>query len=253
MEFKDGGAIGKIKERFSQRDLIIFLIPTIIFLSYLLVFNPGICTYDTFNQLHQIASGQFGNWHPFFHTFISMILLKVYPSTISIAVFQIFVFSAMWMIICRYFRHDDGKDNATFKLQAIITLIICLIPINTLYSITLWKDILFSYFLMFLCFLAKVMIDRKGKVSYRFILILALIMAFVSQLRGNGMYVILIVMVIYSVYLFMKSNRRMAALLSQERDKEPALLCQSGSDSRLSYCHVLMPTVFQHRHVAGGT
>ena len=46
---------------------------------------------------------------------------------------------------------------------------------------------------------------------------------------------------------------RMAALLSQERDKEPALLCQSGSDSRLSYCHVLMPTVFQHRHVAGGT
>ena len=43
--------------------------------------------------------------------------------------------------------------------------------------------------------------------------ILALVMAFVSQLRGNGMYVILIVMVIYSVYLFMKSNRRMAALL----------------------------------------
>ena len=213
MKFKDGGAIGEIKERFSHRDLIIFLIPTIIFLSCLLVFSPGICTYDTFNQLHQIASGQFGNWHPFFHTFISMILLKVYPSTISIAVFQIFVFSAMWMIICRYFRHDDGKDNATFKLQAIITLIICLIPINALYSITLWKDILFSYFLMFLCFLAKVMIDRKGKVSYRFILILALVMAFVSQLRGNGMYVILIVMVIYSVYLFMKSNRRMAALL----------------------------------------
>lgn len=213
MEFEDGGIAGEIRKRINYRDLIIFLIPTVIFLSYLLVFNPGISTHDTFNQLHQIASGHFTNWHPFFHTFINMLCLKVFPSTISIAVVQIFTFSAMWTIICRYSRDDNTEKDNTFTLQAVITLIICLIPINALYSITIWKDILFSYFVMFLCFLAKVMIDRKGNVSYKFIAVLALVMAFVAQLRGNGMYVILITLAIYSIYLFIKRNRKMAALL----------------------------------------
>ena len=213
MEFRHDGAIAEIKGKFNYRDLIIFLIPIIVFLVYLAVFNPGIATHDSFNQLHQIASGHFTNWHPFFHTFINMLCLKVYPSTISIAVFQILVFSTMWTAICRYTRDDNAENNNPFKLQVIISLIICLIPINALYSITLWKDILFSYCLMFLCFLAKVMMDRKGIVGYRFVILLALIMAFVSQLRGNGMYVIVIVMVVYSIYLFMKKNRKMAALL----------------------------------------
>lgn len=213
MEFRHDGAIAEIRSRINRRDLIIFLIPTVIFLSYLMVFNPGIATYDTFNQLHQIASGHFANWHPFFHTFINMLCLKVYPSITSIAVLQILVFSAMWTIICKYTRDDDNKDSDSFKLQVILTLIICLLPINALYSITIWKDILFSYCLMFLCFLAMVMIDRKGNLDYKFIILLALIMAFVSQLRGNGMYVILITIVIYSIYLFIKKNRKMAVLL----------------------------------------
>lgn len=212
MKCKHQGAIAEIKSRFNHRDLIIFLIPTIIFLSYLMVFNPGIATHDSFNQLHQIASGQFTNWHPFFHTFINMICLNVYPSTISIATFQILVFSTMWTLICNYHRDSNMKKDP-FMLQVIISLVICLIPINTLYSITIWKDILFSYFLMFLCFLAKVMIDKRGNVDYRFIILLALVMAFVAQLRGNGMYVISITIAIYTIYLLMKKNRKMGVLL----------------------------------------
>ena len=114
----------------------------------------------------------------------------------------------MWTAICRYSR----KGNA-FKWQAIITVVICIIPINALYSITLWKDILFSYLLMFVCFLVKVMIDRNGDVDYKFILLLSIVMAFTAELRGNGMYVILIVLAVYGIYLFVKDNRRMCILL----------------------------------------
>ena len=212
MEFKDVGLIAEIK-KFNYRDLKIFLIPTIIFLVYLAVFYPCIATYDSFNQLHQIASGHFTNWHPFFHTFIMSLCLKVYSNPISICIFQILVFSTMWMIICKYNRNGNGETEKIFKYQLIATIIICLIPINAIYSITLWKDILFSYFLMFLCFLAMIMIDKKGSVDYKFIIVLSLFMAFISQLRGNGMYVILITLVIYSFYLFMKKNIKMAALL----------------------------------------
>ncbi len=209
MNFQDVADFKKL----NYRDLIIFALPFIIFLIYLSVFNPGIATFDTFNQFHQIASGQFANWHPFFHTFIEMICLSIFPSPISIGIFQIIVFSVMWMIICKYFRKDDVGSSNWFILQVIVTLIICLIPINALYSITYWKDILFSYLLMFLCFLAKVLIDKEGKVDLKFIILIALIMACVSQLRGNGFYVILITMLVYAGYLFKKSNVNMAVAL----------------------------------------
>ena len=97
MEFEDMGFIDKIKT-FNYNDLKIFLIPFIIFSIYLAVFNPCIATIDSFNQLHQIASGHFTNWHPFFHTFIEMLCLKVYPSPMSVGIFQILVFSIMWMV-----------------------------------------------------------------------------------------------------------------------------------------------------------
>lgn len=189
----------------NYRDLIIFLIPFIIFLAYLYVYNPGVLTYDSFNQLHQIATGHFSNWHPFFHTFIEMLCLKIYASPISIAVLQILVFSTMWMVICKYHRDDDGKSK-TFTLQVIITLIISLIPINAIYAITLWKDVLFSYFIMFLCFLIKVMLDKKGKVDLKLVAVMAVVMAIVSQLRLNGIYLILLLLIILTVYLFLKKE-----------------------------------------------
>lgn len=206
------GIIANIK-KLNYRDLAIFLTPIIIFSVYLAVFNPCIATYDSFNQLYQIASGSFTNWHPFFHTFINMICLSIYPSTISICILQILTFSIMWMVICKYNRDDCNGTVKNFRLQLVFSIIICMIPINAMYSITLWKDILFSYFMMFLCFLAKVMIDRQGKVDLKFILLLSVIMAFVAELRGNGLYVIIIAMVIYTVYIFMKKNRKMAIAL----------------------------------------
>ena len=149
--------ISNLFQNLNYNDLIIFLIPFTVFLIYLYVFNPGILTIDSYSQIHQVATGRFINVHPFFHTFIEMLCLKVYPNTISIALLQIFVFSIMWMIICSYFRHDDYSNKITinkqFIFQVFFTLFISLIPLNAMFSITLWKDILFSYFLMFFCFL----------------------------------------------------------------------------------------------------
>ena len=203
---------GKIFSRFKKlnyKDLIIFLIPVIIFSFYLYVYNPGLMTFDSFNQVHQIASGRYTNWHPFFHTFIEMILYKIYSSPISVGIFQILTFSIIWMVICKYFRNNDEKINLAdiksdkeFIIQGIITLIICLIPINAIYSITLWKDVLFSYAILFLCFLIKVLVDKKCKVSIKFIILLGFTMACVAQLRLNGIYVIVPLLIILAYYLY---------------------------------------------------
>lgn len=117
-------------------------------------------------------------------------------------ILQIFTFSVIWMVICKYNRRDSDK---MFILQVVITLIISLIPINAVFSITLWKDILFSYFLMFLCFLMEVMIDRDCNLSYLFIVVFSLTMAFVCQLRPNGLIIVILLLILIAVYLFKKS------------------------------------------------
>lgn len=122
MEFKRDRLVSQIKT-LNYNDLKIFLIPVIIFSIYLGVFKPGIATIDTFNQLHQIASGHFTNWHPFFHTFIEMLCLRIYPSTLSVCILQILVFSLMWTAICKYNRDDNAQSNTTFKIQNLLNIV----------------------------------------------------------------------------------------------------------------------------------
>ena len=203
----DNNIIFDYIKKLNYKDLIIFLIPFITFLYYLNVYNPGVLSFDSFYQLHQITTNHFDNWHPFFHTFIEMICLKIYPSIISIGVLQIFTFSSMWMVICKYNRNDEIKSKQ-FILQVLLTLIICFIPINAIYSITLWKDILFSYFLMFLCFLIEVLLDKKENVGILFLIIFSLTLAFVFHLRSNGIFVVLALLIIFGVYFFRNNKSK---------------------------------------------
>ena len=116
--------VNKIR-KLNYRDLIIFLIPFVIFLYYLSVFNPGILTTDSYMQLHQIATGTFDSWHPFFHTFIEMLCINIFPSTASVGVFQIFIFSSIWMLICKYNSNEtDTNVNKLFILHLNYIIII---------------------------------------------------------------------------------------------------------------------------------
>lgn len=187
-------------KKLNYKDLIIFLIPFIIFLYYLKVYDPAVLTFDSYYQLHQIATNHFTTWHPFFHTFIVMLCIKFTSNLASVGFLQILTFSSMWMIICKYNRNDT-VNSKQFILQVFVTLFISFVPINGIFSITVWKDVLYSYFLMFLCFLIEVILDKKGDVSNIFVLILALTFAFVFHLRSNGM-VIVLVLIILAIYFW---------------------------------------------------
>ena len=123
--------ISNIK-KLNYKDLVIFLIPFCIFMYYLHVFNPGILSYDSFNQIHQITTNDFYNWHPFFHTFIEMLCFKVYASPISVGIMQISVFSIIWMALCKYNRAEENQK--LFIVQCLITLVISLIFCQVLSS-----------------------------------------------------------------------------------------------------------------------
>lgn len=199
--------------KINYRDLMIFAVPILIFALYLFIYNPGILTYDSFAQIHQIAGGEFTSRFPFFHTFIEMLLLNIFHTPLVIAALQILIFSAIWTAICKYHRDDTEKSSNRFVLEFAVTLIICLIPINAVYSISLWSEILFAYALLFLSFLIKVMIDRNGQVSKKFIIIMALTIAVASQLSLNGLPIAIVTLIIIAVYLLRKNNNKKLVLM----------------------------------------
>ncbi|MEE0935861.1 MAG: hypothetical protein U0L42_09325 [Methanobrevibacter sp.] len=187
---------------------MIFLVPLMIFSLYLLVFNPGILTVESFAQLHQIATGKFSNNYPVFHSVIEMICLKIYGSPLIMGILQILVFSTMWTLICKYHRDDTSANSDNFVLQAILTIIISIIPVNAVNSITLSNYVLFSYFLMFLCFLIKVMMDNDGEIDNKFLVVLAVTMALVAGFSNYGGYVALISLISIIAYLFKKNKNQ---------------------------------------------
>ena len=192
--------------KFNFRDLMIFLVPIIIFLLYLFVYNPGVLTVASYSQLHQIATGQFTSVHPIFHTLIAKLFINIFGSPFYLSLFHILVFSVMWMAICKYHRDDSLKGSNEFVVQFIITLIICLIPVNAVYSITFSSSVLFGYSMMFLCFLIKIMIDKNGQIDGKLAILMALTLGVMSGLNNYGIAVAVISLIAITYYLIRKGQ-----------------------------------------------
>lgn len=199
--------INQIKKKFTRIDLIIFLIPIFIFGIYLAIFFPGILTADSYNQLNQIKTGIFYNNHPFFHTLIEMICLKIWNSPASIEIFQIFFFSSIWTLICHYNRKSNSRKNIIF--QIVFTILVSINPINGIHSITLWKDVLYSYVILLLTFALQICLDKKFKLNNTNIIFLSAITMLLNNIRHNGITVLIgtFITVFICLFLFDKKSK----------------------------------------------
>ena len=207
-------------KKIDKYDIIIFLLTFISFITILYVLYPGILTYDSYNQLNQIETKNFNDWHPFIHTFIEMICLKVRNSPSSIGIFQISIFSILWTSICKYNR----KNKNIFVFEIIVTVLIFLNPLNPLYAITLWKDILYCYSILALCFIMEIVYDKGFIISNKFVLFLSIVMAFTFTLRYNGTFVVIPTLIML-IFILFKRDRRSKNYLKLPIITIAAILC----------------------------
>ncbi len=184
------------------KDAIVFLIPFIFFFLLLLAYYPGIITYDGNFQWNQVQSKLISDAHPFFSTYFMYLVSKIWNSPRAILSFQIFIFSFFWTFIC----HKTRNNN--FKRQVIYTCFISLIPIISIYSITLCKDILYSYYLMMLAFLTYYYINDKLYNTNRFQMILIGLLLFLIYSYRHNAIVIVILYLIIITFLFLKNNKK---------------------------------------------
>ena len=189
-------------KRFDKRNIITFLIPFCFFLFLLLVFSPGIISYDSNNQWLQVVTNEINNAHPFFTTYFMLLLSKIWNSPSVVLVFQVFIFSYFWMYICKIIRENNKKS---LKKIVIYTIIISFIPLISLYSITLWKDILYSYYLMFIIYFVYKGIKNKFKYSFLDSFNIGLLLALIFIYRHNGM-IVSVFLIFMFVFIYIKNK-----------------------------------------------
>ncbi len=199
------------QNKIEKADICIFLIVFIIFGFALLSFFPAILTSDCTSQIKQAENNSYSLGHPVIHTFIIGNLSKLGGVWVP-ALFQIIVFATIWTWGCKVAR----SDNKTLKnkiFQVIVTTIISFIPLNFLYSITLWKDILYSY--SFLAMLVCIFIGIKKDFKYSIveIILASLSIICVMKFRYNGAAVGILMFIILLLLNFVKQRKVKISIL----------------------------------------
>ena len=198
---KDINIVDNKKKEISKNKFIIIItiIGFILYIPYLLEYFPGITSFDTYTQLNQILGNtSYSNHHPIIHTMIIKLFYNfgygIFKSrNIGILFFTIFqmLFVSFTFSNTLYILYK----NKVKKIYLIILFIFYyLVPYNALYSITAYKDVLFSCIVMlFILFLYD---NKDSNLTILKKIELIILTILVCLLRTNGIIAVFLLLII---------------------------------------------------------
>ena len=126
------------------RILIYALSCIIVWCFYLIAFFPGVMTSDSIGQWKEMLSGHYSDWHPAVHTYFNFLITRIWLSPAAVAFSQIIILSLTFGYGMYTFEKAGVPKNIIYVALSLFSLY----PVNGIFSITLWKDILFSGFIL---------------------------------------------------------------------------------------------------------
>ena len=199
------------KIKIEKTDIIIFLIVAVVFIVALLSFFPGLLTSDIVDQISQAKDNLYRDAHPIFHSFVIGNLAKLGGIWVP-ELFQIITFTFIWTYACKKVRkYNDTTKNKVF--QILFTIVICILPLNFIYSIVLWKDILYSYSILAILVFVYIGIKEKYKYSTFEMIMISISAAAIMKLRHNGMPIGLFMFLLLFI-LNLKNNKKLKQSLT---------------------------------------
>lgn len=171
----------------------------IAWLPYFLRYYPGLLTSDSCTQVAQaIGRTALSSYHPVFHTTLISIFVNLGNAVFNnintgVAMYTIFQMIIMAMLFSIVLKYLAKKEVPTF-IRIIVLLYYMFYPINGLFSVTMWKDILFAGIVPIfiiqcieLVFNTEEFLSKKKNIA---IYIIVAVLTFL--LRNNGIYVIIL-------------------------------------------------------------
>lgn len=187
----------KIKKVFFISWGLIFLCWIPVFLAY----YPAIMSYDFNAQSIQVITESYHTHHPLIHTGLLWIFFQIGESIGSyqlamalFSIFQMLVLSCIMGYSCTFIWRFTSR-----KLWVIIAIIFYgILPVNSVLSISITKDILFSgFFLLFMLLLLERSISQRRKLFLDISFVLAGILMILF--RNNAIYAFIPFAVIYII------------------------------------------------------
>ena len=189
---------------------IITIIGFILYIPYLLEYYPGITTFDTYTQLNQILGNSvYSNHHPVIHTLIIKLFYSIGYGLSKSENIGILCFTIFQMLFVSFtfsnVLYSLYKNNIKKIYLILLFIFYYLVPYNALYSISTYKDVLFSCIaLLFILFLYN---NKDNKLSLLKTIELILLTIFTCILRTNGIIgvcLLLIILLIKKYKFFIK-------------------------------------------------
>ena len=174
--------------------IFIAIVSFIVLVIVLLGFYPGIVSFDGDNQWQQVQSGIITNAHPFFSTYFMFLLSKIWNSVTIVAIYQIVLVSISWGYLCKCIKIENKKQ---IILMFTYTIIVMICPLISIYSITIWKDIIYTSYL----FICSIMLFDWSNNNYEFSIfkysLLGFIISMIYSYRHNGIIVAILLLIIF--------------------------------------------------------
>jgi hypothetical protein len=151
----------------------------------LLIFWPALMSFDSLSQWRQILNGQFIDSNPAFHTLTEWLLTRIWLSPTIVAIAQIISLS----IITGYGIRVLRKARVPLWACWATSILMAISPVNSFLTNILWKDILYSHFILLLTiFLLEIVISNGAWLHEKIHWIgLGVVAALAALYRQNGL------------------------------------------------------------------
>ena len=220
--------IKKVNYKYSlkKKPIKYFVIITIIlflsYIPYLYSFYPGLISPDSFDQISQaVGAYGFSNHHPVVHTLfitfcinLGKIFGKLEYGIFIYSIFQTLIMSLIFSYFISFMlKKGCNKEIILFSIGFYI-----LTPIFGFYSVTMWKDILFGCFALFLMIqIYKFTFEECNTLLDKVLLVVSILLT--GLFRSNGIYATLSLAVVL-FFVFKKRRKETLFLILV-----PSILC----------------------------
>ena len=186
--------------------ILLYALPSIVVFSFYLVgFFPGLMSVDSTIQWSQIHSNHYNDWHPVVHTWFLKLITQIWDYPAAIGITQILMMSFTF----GYGMYSFEKYGVKKWVLYVVTAAFALMPLNGIYSITLWKDVLYSTAIMFLTIVLFHIVMTKGKWLHKPSNLFLFFLASTEFIffRHNGFPAFVVTMVIFFIIYRLKLKR----------------------------------------------
>ncbi|HAX82017.1 MAG TPA: hypothetical protein DCY40_05580 [Actinobacteria bacterium] len=171
-------------------------------------FFPAVMSYDSLNQWDQVRLGEIVDWHPAAHTLLFGALQKLFGSPAAAAALQVLLLSLLFYVALRLSAslHPDNTRQRWGTVAFVIAS-----PVIGLYSVTLWKDVIFAIAIAAATLFA-VRAEQGAPRGVRAVVFLAVNFSVIALFRKSG--IVVLGLIVIAWFLSQRQSRRVLVAAS---------------------------------------